>query len=300
MDKNTKNVLTLLVIVGAFWWIGTGGVIPQTITPTDGVDVDGVVIETGTPTVEWYATDAILGTSITPGHYRVMIGNVSSEEESNDTVNASRGDSYKICLMPNSTYYGQCVEGTITKPVTTVNIDTYRLGSVSTWTNNDPENSTVRNSVSAVDALAAGDTDTSTVCIQGATANASFGDGSVLAIFDYNANQITDISFSKGTPANSKIPSTYDANSTAFACGTAKVAYELTGPLTNQETICGTLTVVNVATNPAAQSNVCVKLYDRFLYRDSVTDKLAQGYAIESNGEDTNSGTNVSGYYYIS
>lgn len=290
-----KNFL-LLLIGGVILYAGgfIPGFAPQTVMTTAGgqTTVDGITINTGTPTLEWSAVDIITGQTVNPGHFRVSVDGSESDLLSTDTVNASIGDAYEVCLMPNTTYYAACKSGTVSKTVEKVVIETYALGSATIWVNNDPENATTRNTAAAPDTLATLDTDTPTVCVQGATANASYGDGKILFIFDYNSSQLDEEPiFSVGTKRNDLIPSTYTTDSNV---GTAKVAYEVEIALTNQETVCGSLTVeASTKTTDFIWSDVTIDVYDHFTFRNTTSDALEEGYAIVSNGDDTNSATNA-------
>jgi len=279
--------------------------VPQVTTngQTVGATTGGIQVNVGTPTVEWYLSNAITGAEVTYSAWkpmRVTIAGTTTDIQTDDSADATLNDSYSICLKPNSTFYSTCVSGTVAGVVEKVRIPVYAIGTISLWANNDPENSTTRNGVDAPDTLAAGDTDTPTICFQGATANASFGNGKFLAVIDYNGNQLAvSPTFSKGVLNSGLIPSNYTADTNV---GTNRVAYEIDGYLTNNETVCGSLTLVNGATKTAGfnWSGIRVSAYDYFQFRDGSTDKLATGYgATNSTSADTNSATNGTLHYSI-
>ena len=247
MDKQTKNLVILGVILVGIFYLGGGlNNLPESVQQTPGaVTTDGVTIYSGTPTLEWYATDAITSAAISPALFRVTIGSAQADKEFDDTLNAAIGDSYKVCLMPNTTYYSACTSGVVGKTTEKIPITAYAIGTATIWINNDPENSTARNGVGAPDTLAASDTDTPTVCFQGATANASYGDGSILVAIDYNANEYeTAPTLSVGELSPASAPSIYTIDGNA----TATVYYEIKQLLTNQQTICGIMTLQNDST----------------------------------------------------
>lgn len=300
MKDSEKGLLFIgALLIGAVVLQGYQPPAGQVVLPmaTPAVQTDGVTVYTGTPTVEWYAEDAITGRAVVPGHFRVTIGSSTAELAGNDTANASVGDAYTICLMPNSTYYGACTSSVIRKTVEKISLKTYALGTATIWINNDPENSTTRNATTAEDTLAASDTDTPTVCFQGATADASYGDGAVLVSIDYNANQLqTAPTFSVGTLCAACRPDGYSNDANA----TASVFYEVLGTLTNQQTVCGSMTVQNDSTDDVEQKSPEVHLVDRALFRHSVSDDLVEAYERPTTGVDTNSATNATAvYYYI-
>jgi len=298
MKKSNEQLLIIGAVLVGIWALSGGTFGPQAVTQTGGaVTTDGVTVYTGTPTIEWYATDAVTGQSVSPGHFRVSINGSESEETATATANASIGDPFTICLMPNTTYYSTCESGTVEKTVVKVDVETYALGSATIWINNDPENGTARNALGAEDVLAAGDTDTPTICVQGATANASYGDGGLLFIFDFNNLQLlTAPTFSVGSLANDKVPmgDVVDVNAAGGYGGNTKVAYEVLSTLTNQQTVCGTLTVQNSATKPTGQQSfIQVEVFDRAKFRHTVNDALESAYGRPTSGADTNSATNA-------
>lgn len=302
MDKQTRQLLILAVVIGGVWWMSTGGVTPpaQVVTQAGApVTTDGVTVYTGTPTLEWYARNAVTGKEVDVGNwywFRVTINGTQKDYDEDSTANLAIGDGFKVCVLPNASYYAKCESGTITSTVTKVTLNLLALGSDTAYVNNDPENATSRNSLAAVDTLGAGDTDTPTVCFQGATANASFGDGQFLVVLDYNSTQLAAPPvLSVGTKADSMIPATYARDSNY----TASTAYLVTGNLTNTDTVCGSMTVVNGATNPVNQSGVKVTPMDHFGYRNTVTDALEFGFKIATSGADTNSATDTNTTYYL-
>lgn len=301
-NKQQNNLIVIAGIIGLVLFVSGGipGFGPQAITQEGaGTQVDGVTVFIGTPTIQWSASDKITGNALSYGFeaFRVTIGGVASDELGSTTANAAIGDAFEICLLPNSTYYAGCETGLVEATVTRVDIETYAIGSASAFWNNDSENATQRNATGARDDLSAGDTDTPTLCVQGTTANASFGDGSFVVIFDYNANQLAAPPiWSAGTRNDSVAPSTYslDAN-----LGTAKVVYVVSQALTNVDTVCGTVTVVNGATEPVMQRYIEANILDHFGSKNTVTNALEFGYAGLVTGLDTNSATNASITYYI-
>jgi len=303
MDKNTKSLLTIVVIFGAIYMLGGGQIPsfgPQAVTTAGaGQTIDGVTVFTGTPTLEWYASNAYTGEEVELAWdaYRVTIGGITKDYGASDTANASIGDSFQVCTLPNSTYYAACETGVISSTVTKVNLELIQIGSASAYFNNDSENSTTRNSSSAQDTLDAGDTDTPTYCVSGGTALASFGDGAFLVVFDHNSAELAGPPvWSAGTRNDTVIPGTYVADSNV---GSAKVGYVVSQRLTTGDSVCGILTVTNGATDPVKQSDIKANVYDRFGYRHTTTDALGFGYAGETTGADTNSATNIGDYYYF-
>ena len=313
MARKKDNTLVMLVAVGLAIFLVSQGYIDLSGGPTLAVDgvpttttgTGGVQVNVGTPTLEWYAQDAMIGSTVAlaADAYRVTINGTSADKTAAATLDAARGDSYKICVRPNATYYGNCISGTISKVVTKVTVPLTKIGTATIWINNDPENATVRNATALAgrDTLAASDTDTATVCVQGASTNASYGDGAILIIIDYNSLQLaTAPTLSIGTPADGKIPQTMthdDSNQT-----NARVAYEYIGSLTNQETVCGTLVIENNSSTAASwlQNYPLINVHDRFSFHNSVTDAIESGYAIATSGGDTNSATNATAVnYYI-
>ena len=304
MRKQTEQLLIVAGVIGFVWFASNGGLQQQAVVQQDGgTQVDGVTIYTGTPTLEWYATDAVTGQSVAPAHFRVIINGSQSEEVASASAIASIGDPFTICLMPNTTYLGVCETSTVQKTVVKVDLEAYAVGTATIWINNDPENATARNANSAAkDTLGASDTDTATVCVQGSTANASFGDGSILVSIDYNSMQLeTAPTLSVGNLCSGCMPSAYSRDANA----TASVFYEVGQLLTNQDTVCGTMTVQNDSTDDTdaaetSQHDPRVSVFDRAYFRHSVTDALVQDYARPTSGADTNSCTNATAvYYYI-
>lgn len=301
-----KDLWILAVVIGALWVMTQGGVPGvQTVAP-GAVQTDGVTVYTGTPTVEWYATDAITGKEVDPGHFRVTLAGVSNELTGSDTANASIGDPYTVCLMPNSTYYGKCESGAINKSVTKINLQVYHVASSPTcYINNDPENATTRNSESTETAGSTADNITDdetmqpTLCCTGVGANQAFGPDGILYLWDWNTSTF-DALYSSGGKQIDIMPKghTIDTNSNVIS------SWEFSGPLLNGQTICTTMTFDGEATAMSeaefAQSgSPSYHIYDKFLSRNSQTDVLELKYARETDGSDTNSVTNVDSWYLL-
>lgn len=304
VDKNTQNLIMILAVFGIIAYMGMpaeqragifGAADGQITAPTAGP----ITITGGTPTMEWAVQDVLLkrAVDVSGPAFRVTIDGFQKDYTQSQTIDISLGKDYKVCLMPNASYYAKCITGTTADTVTKVVIPTYALGSATIWINNDPENATTRNSTAAADTISSDDTDTPTVCVQGSTANASYGDGKILFIFDYNSSQMDSISFSVGTLRTDLVPQTY---STDTNIGTAKVAYEYDVFLTNQETVCGMLTAdYSTLTTGFVASFIEVDVYDHFIARHSVTDALEGGYARLVDGADTNSATNATAVDWV-
>ncbi len=283
-------------------WFQGGISAANGVAPSPGTG-GGITVYGGTPTMEWAVKDALLGTeaTLTGPHYRVTVDGFTKDYADDDTIDVSLGKSYTVCLKPNSTYYGVCKSGTVTDTVTKVVLETYKLGTATIWVNNDPENATTRNSSSAVDTLAANDDDTPQICVQGATANASYGNGKILFAIDYNSNELDQApQLSVGRLCLECRPAGYSADANA----TDTVFYEYDVFLTNQETVCGTMTVSNGSeTNIAisgTQSDPRIRVFDYAMFTHSTTDALVDAYARPTTGADTNSATNATAvYYYI-
>lgn len=312
MDKQTRNLLFVLVVAGAILYMGAtpqqqAGILGATgIAAADGtIPTPGgqLTVLGGTPTIGWQAFDALTTKDISDdfafGVYRVTVGASQSDYEYDDTIDVSLYQNYKVCLLPNATYYATCATGTTTQTTTTARISAYKIGSASAWINNDSEHATARNSNSAPDDVSSDDTDTPTVCFQGATANASYGDGAALVIVDYNAllhDSPPSLSAASRT-ANDKIPSGWNPDSNI---GKSSVAFEFDGYLTPNDTKCSTM-VVDYATIASGVEvmDIDVNVLDRFGYRHTTTDALEFGYAIKTNSNDTNSATNKGVRYVI-
>ena len=305
--KKDNTLIMLAAIFGAIFLVsqgyidlGGGPVLAVNGVPTVTTG-DGIQISVGTPTLEWYTKNAITGAQVdlSADAFQVTINGTKTYKTASATSDGSLGDTYEICVRPNGTYYGNCISGTIDKTVTKITVPVTKMGTATIWINNDPENPTLRNAEgSADDAIAASDTDSPTVCIQGSTADASYGDGAFLIAIDWNSIALeTAPTFSVGTLRNDLRPPGFggDANSTDTAF------YEVLQGLTNQDTVCGTMTIQNNSTAVSSSNGIYIEVnaFDRALFTHSVSTELVQAYARPTTGADTNSATNATTAEYF-
>lgn len=291
------GLIVLLVVAGG----GIGGLtgVVDTGVVDGGTAIQGagggLNVYATTPQVEPYGVDEITGISAAGSGYEVTMAGVKNAYVANaGAVQGAIGDAVTIKTRPNSTYYDAFFSGTLQKNIQKVELKRLKQGTATIWINNDPENSTVRNAVGAPDTLGASDSDYPTVCVQGATNYASFGNKKFLVSVDFNSTNGNTVSLNKGTLVGCPGCHAKDSNNTASIC------YEVTGQMLRPEdTWCATMTFTNGATDEDSGhvSSPRVKVYDDFVYIDSATSDIAKGYFTTTCG-DTNSATNPTAVTY--
>ena len=289
MDNNTLILLAIAILV-----VGGGGGFLSTLG--GGVEQE-INFDASTPKVVVSGVDAITGAGASTGGFEVIMAGVTTSFVVNGgNVEGTKGDTLSIRSRPDETFYSASFSGTLDKTLKQVALERTKQGTATLWVENDPENATARNSITAYDTWGASDTDTAKLCAQGSTNFASFGDNKFLVAIDVNAFSGKSVSLAKGTKV--ACPSCHSAGSDVNA--TSTVCYEVVGQsLTTNDTWCANLTLKNGATDDIAggTSSPRISLYDEFDYIDADTGAITTGYFTDTCA-DTNSATNPTVVYY--